>query len=62
VSSGDSEQPDAVYDVILAVSQAYHAYCNSREESTRGHERTSLEELPVCTLPLTVSPFLLHGL
>jgi nuclear receptor subfamily 1 group D protein 3 len=56
VSSSDTEQSDAetkqlaVYDVILTVSQAFHANCGYTEDQTRGLVRKPLQAQPVCTL------------
>ncbi|PNF41215.1 hypothetical protein B7P43_G01472 [Cryptotermes secundus] len=52
VSSSDTEQSDAetkqlaVYDVILTVSQAFHANCGYTEEQTRGLVRKPLQAQP----------------
>ncbi|XP_068082052.1 ecdysone-induced protein 78C [Anabrus simplex] len=54
VSTSDAEQSDAdtkqlaVYDIILTVSQAYHANCGYTEEHTRGLVRKPLVQ-PVVT-------------
>jgi len=55
VSSSDAEQSDAetkqlaVYDIILTVSQAFHANCGYTEEQTRGLVRKPLQVTPVST-------------
>lgn len=55
VSSSDAEQSDAetkqlaVYDIILTVSQAFHANCGYTEEQTRGLVRKPLQVQPVST-------------
>ncbi|XP_069686503.1 ecdysone-induced protein 78C isoform X2 [Periplaneta americana] len=52
VSTSDAEQSDAetkqlaVYDVILTVSQAFHANCGYTEEQTRGLVRKPLQAQP----------------
>ena len=57
VSTSDAEQSDAetkqlaVYDVILTVSQAFHANCGYTEEQTRGLVRKPLQAQPVCAFP-----------